>query len=193
MKRLLAFALAALFAVTVSAQITWNAKLGGGIATCYGGDTDDLKNHSVVKLGVGLEYPLSSNLSLMPSLEIATKGTETEGDFKMTLDMLYLQAPIMFAYRYNISDAWNFVVKAGPYFGYVISDDLEWTLNYQGLSTPNYETDIVKKFDAGLDVGIDFERHRFVFGLEAEMGFMNLYEGDYVKNLAFYVTLGRKF
>ena len=85
----------------------------------------------------------------------------------------------------NLADAWNMTLKAGPYFAYAISDKIKY-----GSYSASAE---VKKFDAGLDAGVDFEYHRFVFGVEAEMGFMELYSGGSIKNLAFYATLGWKF
>lgn len=186
MKKLFCLICVAMFAVTASAQVTWNMKGGFGVATCYGSDTDGLKSHLVGKIGAGLEYPLSSNVSLMPSLEFAWKGTEQkiDGD-KLTLDLYYLQVPVVFAYRINLADAWNTTLKAGPYFAYAVSDKLKY-------GSDSWSAD-VKKFDAGLDAGVDFEYHRFVFGVEAEMGFMELYSGGSIKNLAFYATLGWKF
>ncbi len=186
MKKLFSLICVAMFAVTASAQVTWNMKGGFGVATCYGSDTDGLKSHLVGKIGAGLEYPLSSNVSLMPSLEFAWKGTETKDDGdKLTVDLYYLQVPVVFAYRINLADAWNTTLKAGPYFAYAVSDKVKYG-SYSGSAD-------VKKFDAGLDAGVDFEYHRFVFGVEAEMGFMELYSGGSIKNLAFYATLGWKF
>lgn len=193
MKRFLSLVCVAMLTMAASAQITWNAKGGFGVATCYGSDTEGLEKHLVGKLGVGIEYPLSSNLSLMPSLEFAWKGTEeTYADDKMTLDLYYLQVPIVAAYRMNLTDTWNLTLKAGPYFGYAVSDKI--TVEYQGQKGSE-SADNVKKFDAGLDVGVDFEHHRFVFGLEAEMGFCPMIKDTNidVKNLAFYATIGWKF
>lgn len=189
MKKLFSLICVAMFAVTASAQVTWNMKGGFGVATCYGSDVEGLKTHLVGKIGFGLEYPISSNVSLMPSLEFAWKGTEQKNDGdKLTLDLYYLQVPVVFAYRVNLADAWNMTLKAGPYAAYAVSDKIKYESNYGGYEGSSE----VKKFDAGLDAGIDFEYHRFVFGVEAEMGFLKLYESN-VKNLAFYATLGRKY
>lgn len=192
MKKLFCLICVAMFALTASAQATWNMKGGFGVATCYGSDVEGLKTHLVGKIGFGLEYPLSSNVSLMPSLEFAWKGTEQKNDLlggsHLTLDLFYVQVPVVFAYRVNLADAWNMTLKAGPYAAYAVSDKIKYEANGN-----KYDSSAdVKKFDAGLDAGIDFEYHRFVFGVEAEMGFMKLYETN-VKNLAFYATLGWKF
>lgn len=184
MKRILSLVCVMMLAIAASAQITWNAKGGLGVATMWGSGNEISKTHIVAKAGVGIEYPLSSNLSLMPSLEFAWKGCKL---FETgTLDLYYLQVPVVLAYRFNVADAWNITVKAGPYVAYAISDHYKFDSGDSGSIG-------AKKFDAGLDAGIDFEYHRFVFGVEAEMGFLKLTSVDYIKNLAFYGTIGWKF
>ena len=185
MKRLFSFVCVAMLAAAASAQITWNTKGGIGVATCYGSEIDGLKSHIVGKIGAGIEKPLSSNISLMPSLEVAWKGTKVE-DFA-TLDLIYLQVPVMVAYRLNLSDSWNTTFKVGPYFAYAVYDKFK----VDGFG--EVEGEEANKFDAGLDVGIDFEYHKFVFGVEGEMGFCKLYDSANIKNLAFYATVGWKF
>lgn len=184
MKRFFCLACVAMMTVVASAQITWNAKGGVGVATCYGSDSEGLKSHIVGKIGAGIEYPLSSNISLMPSLELAWKGAKVE-DFG-TIDLFYIQVPAVFAYRVNLSDSWNTTLKAGPYFGYAVSDKFK----SDDWGTVDIDT---KKFDVGLDAGIDFEHHKFVFGVETEMGFCDLWDYTKTKNLAFYATVGWKF
>lgn len=185
MKRFLSLVCVTMLAMAASAQITWNAKGGFGVATCYG-DADGLKSHLVGKLGAGIEYPLSSNISLMPSLEFAWKGAEQDYEGgTATLDLYYLQVPVVAAYRMNLSDSWNLTLKAGPYFAFKVSDQVS-----AGGVSDDYGA---KSFDAGIDAGIDFEHHRFVFGVEAEMGFCKLTDDWNAKNLAFYATIGWKF
>ena len=180
-------------AMMASAQITWNAKLGGGIATLWGSDADDAKPHFVAKAGVGLEKPLSANWSIMPSLEIAWKGFKyDESGYDFTGDILYLQIPIVAAYRVNLSSDWNLALKVGPYFAYSVYNHGKISSGAYSYSASN-DLDI-KKFDVGLDAGIDFEYHRFVIGVEGEMGFLSLAGSDAkIYNLAFYATVGYKF
>ena len=174
-------------AMMASAQITWNAKLGGGIATLWGRDADDPKPHFVAKAGVGLEKPLSANWSLMPSFEVAWKGFKYDN---FTGDILYLQIPIVAAYRVNLSSDWNLALKVGPYFAYSVYDHGKFS-----SGAYSYSDDLdIKKFDVGLDAGIDFEYHRFVIGVEGEMGLRSLGGSDpKIYNLAFYATVGYKF
>lgn len=204
MKRLVLLFCVAMLTIAASAQITWNVKAGGGIATMWGSDTNGMKPHVVAKIGVGIEKPISSNLSIMPSLEVAWKGfkfdtEEQDLGYGMTrlgatynIDLLYVQIPILAAYRLPLSSEWNMTLKAGPYVAYCVYDHVKVSAGGSSLNFNN-EMDI-KKFDAGIDAGFDFEYHRFVFGVEAEMGFLSIggSDGDY-KNLAFYATIGYKF
>lgn len=215
MKKLFSLLCVAMFAVAASAQITWNVKGGVGFATCYGDVEGGMENHFVGKIGVGIEKPLSSNWSLMPSLELAWKGAEYSEDLgevydgysestKETLDVFYIQVPIVAAYRINLNDSWNLTLKAGPYFAYAISGRFKGSSSYGGGNEGgSWDEDLFKsyegeeagkRFDAGLDLGVDFEFHRFVFGAEYELGLLKFAPGGGdVKNAAAYVTLGYKF
>lgn len=190
MKKLIFLVLIAFTAFSASAQITWNTKAGFGVANCWG-DAEGLKMHIVGKIGAGIEKPFSPNWSLMPSLEIAMKGTEFDGG---KVDIFYVQVPIVAAYRLNLNDNWNMTIKAGPYFAYGFYgsvNDTEYDESYSLFSDEMGG----KRFDAGLDLGLDFEYHRFVFGVEYEFGVLPLIkeESDKIYNSAFYATIGYKF
>ena len=201
MKRLLTVVCVAMLTIAASAQITWNVKAGAGVATLWGSGSEGAKPHVVAKIGVGIEKPFSSNFSLMPSLEVALKGVKSNFDtyyngykynLDETIDLLYIQIPILAAYRFNLSDGWNMTLKAGPYAAYEVYDHAKVSSGSESVSSSN-KLD-VKKFDAGVDVGFDIEYHRFVFGVEAEMGFLSLLGNSTdIKNLAFYATIGYKF
>lgn len=195
MKRLLSLVCVSMLAIAASAQITWNAKAGAGLATLWGSDADGAKPHFVAKAGVGIEKPLSANWSLMPSFEVAWKGFKIdESNFEATADFLYLQIPIVAAYRLNLSSDWNMTLKAGPYVAYAVYDHYKSLESYGGWSKSSSGSTDIKKFDAGIDVGVDFEYHRFVFGVEGEMGFLSLVGSEAkINNLAFYATVGYKF
>lgn len=210
MRKFITLVCVAFFATAAQAQITWNVKGGIGAATCHG-DVEDMSNHLVGKLGVGIEKPISKNWSIMPSLELAWKGAEyklEEEGYKETLDIFYLQVPIMAAYRINLNDSWNITLKAGPYFAYGLSGKMKGSVDseYGSYSWDEnifkdrvYEDgkEVVKagkRFDAGLDFGVDFEYHRFVFGAEYELGLLKFAPDDAdVKNAAAYFTVGYKF
>lgn len=210
MKKLIFLAFAMTMTLAASAQITWNAKLGGGLAFCAGmNDEGDTKAKFVGKVGVGIEYPLSANFSLMPSVELAMKGTKWEANvyssgynvsLEETYSPLYVQIPVLGAYRFNLNNDWNMTIKAGPYFAYGISGKVDVKGSASGVSVSD-DADLfsdldAKRFDAGVDLGLDFEYHRFVLGLEYERGFIS-FAPDHadinVYNQAVYATIGYKF
>jgi len=208
MKKLFVLMVAMTMTMAASAQITWNVKLGGGFAICAGGANEgDMKARFVGKVGFGLEKPFSANFSLMPSVELALKGTkwsyrESGYSHDETYSPLYVQIPILGAYRFNLNDDWNLTLKVGPYFAYGISGGVDAKASYNGSSASGNRdlfSDLnAKRFDAGIDVGVDFEYHRFVFGLEYERGFVsfapsNGYAKVNIYNQAVYATVGYKF
>ena len=213
MKKLLCLLVVAMFAITASAQITWNTKAGFGISSCLysDGDNEDGKTHFVGKLGVGMEYPLTSNFSLMPSAEFALKGAKwgyKDDSFKYdeTIDIYYFQIPVLGAYRFNLTDRLNLVAKAGPYFAFGFAGKAKFSESYsEGSFSDNYSgsenlfKNGGKRFEVGLDFGVDLEFKRFVVGAEYEFGLTPLFKeedkGDSwsVKNSAIYVTVGYKF
>ena len=189
MKKVLLLLVMAVAAFSASAQITWNAKGGLGVAHCWG-DSEGLKSHFVGKIGAGIEKPFTSNWSLMPSLELAWKGCKIGNE--VTLDVLYLQIPIMAAYRLNLNDSWNMTLKAGPYLAFGVYGKYKFQ-DGEGSVNAFGSTGGGKRFDLGLDLGVDFEYHRYVFGVEYELGFLPIAKGENVHNGAFYATVGYKF
>ena len=192
----------AFMVMTAQAQITWNAKGGLGLAKCIGDDGVDTKNMTVGKIGVGIEKPLTANWSLMPSLEFAIKGAKYTsedwssggyaGDYDAEVNIYYLQIPVLAAYRFNLNDSWNLTLKAGPYFAYGVKgdDDGEDIFADDG---DKYDEQGANRLDIGLDFGVDFEYHRYVFGLEYEYGLTKLFDYADLKTSATYITVGYKF
>ena len=70
-------------------------------------------------LGVGMDYGFSEKWSLQSGLMISSKGWKykEEGE-KMTFRPIYLDIPILAAYKFNISDNTKFVINAGPYLAF---------------------------------------------------------------------------
>ena len=186
-------------------RVKWNVKVGGGFAFCAGTiDEGSTKSKMGGKIGVGLEKPLSPNFSLMPSLELAMKGTKWSYDYEFeeeeTLSPLYIQIPILGAYRMSLNNDWNMTIKAGPYFAYGLSGDCKYeyySSYYPQSDSYDLFSDLdAKRFDAGIDIGIDFEYHHFVVGMEYERGFISFApeKADIdVFNQALYLTVGYKF
>lgn len=206
MKKILSVLVIAMLAVTASAQVTWNSKAGVGISSCILSDGgEDPKAHFVGKLGAGMEYPLSSNFSLMPSAEVAFKGAKWSFEYAgyyvdQTVDIYYLQIPVLGAYRFNLTNRLNLVAKAGPYFAFGFAGKVD-QYAYSGGSSASISAGVFseevggKRFEVGLDFGLDLEFRRWVVGAEYEFGITPLVKenGASARNSAIYVTVGYKF
>lgn len=202
MKKLLFVLSLVLVSITASAQITWNVKVGGGISTIFT-EEEGIGAKFGWKVGVGIEKPIAANWLIMPTLEFKQKGASLDfensrGDNSI-LHAYYIQLPVMAAFRTSLSDEVNLTLKAGPYFAYGISgnnkyevDGYEYELDLFGDEEDSYAG---KRFEVGAMVGADVEYHRFVFGVEAEYAFTNLFP-DFMytyNNFGAYVTVGYKF
>lgn len=187
--------------IAASAQITWNVKAGVGMSRITGGDGEMKFGW---KIGVGIEKPLSENWLVMPTVEFKQKGS----NFNLNNDVYfvnnsvsisYIQIPVMAAYRTRVSDEVNMTLKAGPYFAYAVSGECNMKLVDGGSESWDIfedEEDFANRFDAGIALGVDFEYHRFVCGVEGEYGLVKIVgvENTYSnKNLGIYVTVGYKF
>lgn len=197
MKRIFTLACVAMLTLCASAQVTFNAKLGGGMSWAPMSEKgldftpSDNKGLFVGKIGFGAEIPVSQNFSVMPSLELAMKGGkyEAKNDYETTSDKLnvtYLQIPVMAAYRLSLNDRLNMTLKAGPYFAYGLSGNMKITEDNINNGTETEKIDIFSdkemggkaadRFDVGGILGVDFEYHRFVVGAELECGFTDMYK-----------------
>ena len=204
LKRKIIILLVIFTSTVASAQVAWNIKVAGGYAMFTGGGNyGDMSGTVVGKLGVGMEMPLTRDLSFMPSLELAMKGAKWSysdyyGTQDETYNMAYVQLPILLGCRLNLSKSWNMNLKAGPYLAYGVKGNVKLEHNCSETSYTE-EGDLFSdlgmgKFDFGVDVGVDFENHRFVIGLEYEKGFSSLsYNDASVTNLAVYASIGFKF
>lgn len=195
MKKLVTLLVVVLMALTASAQVTWNVKGGVGVASCIMEGEDEVNDKFVGKIGFGIEVPFASDWSLMPSLEMAWKGAVWEKpdfDYKETLNESYLQIPVLVAYRLNLNPRWNMTLKAGPYVALLLSakDKIEFMGEEQEVDLKDSNANNI---DVGIDIGVDFEYHRFVFGLEYELGFVSMLPDVDIKNSAVYFTAGYKF
>lgn len=203
MKRLLNVLLLLAMAMAASAQISWNVR--GGVGMAFPGVEQKSKAGVAAKIGVGCEIPLSSNISFMPAagLEymeaeyitlvknyaysyIAQTSSVSEYYTIKDLHRSRVITSLQFGYRLPIGTNCGLVAKLGPYAGIAFERLLE-----------EAET-----FDAGIDVGVDFEYKRFVVGVNLEYSFVKTefhdYDyGDIIKdkytNRAAFLNFGYRF
>ena len=196
--------LTTLLSIKMSAQITWSVRGGMGVSYLMTDAKVTPKPTLTARAFVGMELPLSLDISFMPSVGYAMKGGNYDlkaysGTEKLQLH--YLQVPLQFGYRLTMG-ANNLVFKAGPYLAFALSGTLEQDVSYGGKSFSQdidiFATDGLEKaashFDAGGIIGVDYEMQRFFIGVDAEMGFISLAPNEMnLKNLAAYLSIGYKF
>ena len=200
MKRLLTVAALALAALTISAQDDdkFTIKAGVGLASVVGSDADT-KVKIAAKAGVAYDIKLYKGLYLIPEIDFALKGFNSETVNFITLDkvvhMAYLQAPVMVAYKFNLKDDKKIVVKAGPYFACGL-------FGSKGTVSPFYnskEVDVFdsdygcRRFDVGICTGAAFEQGHYTIGLEYSRGLHRLDPDFRLYNQAFGIVLGYRF
>lgn len=193
------------------AHISWSVNAGFGGANITGDEMDDCSLKPTFKVGIGVEMPLGRNWLLMSSLEYKLKGCKwnEEGSgysLKDNISLHYLQLPVMGAYRLNFRDDMNLTFKAGLYVAYGFKGKMKTTETYDGVTEKSSidlfkdeegETAELRRFDSGVITGIDFGYKRFVVGLEADFGFINLLKYDdedsSIHNGTLFFSVGYRF
>jgi len=173
MKKSALFILFALISVAGFSQITgWNAKVGMNISS-------------------GFEYAFDNTWSLQPSLFLSTKGAKKDGN---SINAMYLELPVMAAARFNVADNTNIVVNAGPYLACGIAGKTKIDLgNDTERKYDTFGDDALKRFDAGLGVGVALELGKVIVGLDGQFGLVDVEKTGNPKNTNFSIVLGYKF
>ena len=193
MKKFLMTAVLGMFALAGFSQVKWDAKFGMNFSNMT--KIDESKALPGFTLGVGMDYGFNENWSLQSGLMISSKGFKfKEGDWKDKYRPIYLDIPILAAYKFNISDNTKFVINAGPYLAI-------------GLGGKNKETDEEdiklfdkdgydwKRFDLGIQYGIGLElSDRYLINLTGQNGFISPVDGgDDPKNMTCTIGVGYRF
>lgn len=215
MKRSLLFAsVAVLFSATAFSQVTWNVKAGLNMNT-YSDSKKTFGESGKVKvgynIGVGMDYAFSEMWSLQPSLMVTTKGIrfkeEDNGDkYKETYNPVYLQLPVLAAFKVQVAENTKLVINAGPYFALGLGGKVKMTEESGGQKeTDKYklfskengaEKALMKRFDVGLNYGVGVEFDKFLVNLMGEYGFAKAFNDTgnaSPKNIGFSINVGYKF
>lgn len=220
MKKIFFLALFAILGMTASyaQSVGFNVKAGAGVANLNGdADGDPLFSY---KVGVGAEIGLGGNWALQPTLFFVRKGTTSSiGEniggtlftIKQTINANYLELPIMAAYRISLP-ATNVVLNAGPYLAYGLNGKCKFESDEGKTKINTFSKDALKRFDCGLGVGVAFEFGKFIAGIDANFGLVNIapsskdndllsmevtdveVDKDFkTRNMAAHITIGYKF
>lgn len=186
MKKFLMTAVLGMFALAGFSQVKWDAKVGMNFSnvTKY----DDAKALPGFQLGVGMDYGFSESWSLQSGLLISSKGYKIE-DVKVR--PIYLDIPILAAYKFNISDNTKFVINAGPYLAFGLGGKVKYD---GGGDEKVFGDDGWKRFDLGIQYGIGLElSDRYLINLTGQNGFIDVADGGDAKNMSFAIGVGYRF
>lgn len=197
MKKFLMTAVLGMFALAGFSQVKWDAKVGMNFSnvTKY----SDTKALPGFHLGVGMDYGFSENWSLQSGLLISSKGYKIKEDGeKFTARPIYLDIPILAAYKFNISDNTKFVINAGPYLAFGLGGKAKYgEYDYKLFKGEDGEDAECKRFDLGIQYGIGLEiSDHYLINLTGQNGFISPNnwddEVDY-KNMTFSIGVGYRF
>ncbi|QAR30016.1 PorT family protein [Ornithobacterium rhinotracheale] len=241
MKKALILLVAAL-AMNVKAQeVRYGVKAGLNLADMYAAvSVDDVeevintKSKTSFYVGGFVEFPLSEMNELLTGevgLQYVGNGTKiSKIDFSdiglrdgngnrirdiKDLQLNFNQINMPFAVKYEVVQGLK--IKAGGYFGYLISlggklkyegktrkigNILDKTTSiYDGYTTTEYKaSELFKRFDFGLNAGAEynfvnglFAEANYTFGLQSFVDDADIDEGEKLKNRVFQIGLGYKF
>lgn len=224
MKKIYKLGFIALFSVlgiNASAQspITWGVKAGVNLSNAsikdYQGDS---KAKVGFQVGVTAEYAITNDFYLQSGLSFTTKGSKgewtetvlnTTAKAETTINQMYLQLPIMAAYKLEVVPGTKIVFNAGPYLAYGLGgkSKTKWSTNssivdldYENEEYDTFDDGNLKKFDFGLGAGVGVEFGQIVVGLNYELGLTNIadnkdsdYKDASYKNRNASLTVGYRF
>ena len=199
-------------------QVSWNVKAGMNVSRVTNWDIVEMKPG--YQFGVGMDYFFTDHWGIQPSLMLISKGFKDKGDyyrhfgdpiepppsewsFEETQDRIYIELPVMLAYRFNISNTMKLVLNGGGYISYGIGgkykvaniheDGTEQKSSFSTFSPDfgpyGYE---IERFDAGIGAGTTIEyKNKYIFSLFGAWGLNGVV---YVsKNQTYGLNIGYKF
>ena len=198
MKKFLMTAVLGMFALAGFSQVKWDARVGMNFSNMT--KAEGTKALPGFNLGVGMDYGFSENWSLQSGLMISSKGYKIK-DYSKDRP-IYLDIPILAAYKFNISDNTKFVINAGPYLAFGLGGKCKFDEggDYKLFKGEDGEDAEYSRFDLGIQYGIGLEiGEHYLVNLTGQNGFISPfdypdgYDGDKPKNMTFSIGVGYKF
>ncbi|MDD2475258.1 MAG: porin family protein [Dysgonamonadaceae bacterium] len=182
----------------VSAQTaSLSIKAGLNMSNYYGDDLTDRNMKPGFHAGLGADLELTPNMFVQTGLFFSTKGAKFsdtgEGDWiDANITANYLQIPVHFAYKIDVTPGTKVVLHAGPYLAYGVSGKMK----LGSLEVNTFDKDLgFKPFDAGLGLGVGAEFGVILVDLGWDMGLTNISRASSgnIKNQNAYLSLGYRF
>jgi hypothetical protein len=202
MKKIKLMLVLALFAMVtaVSAQVSLGVKGGINMSNLYGDELDDENVKIGFNVGLLADIDFSFNSAIQTGLFFTTKGYKYDsGNLDYTENLMYIQLPVHYAYKIDVTPGTRVVFHAGPYAAYGVGGSRKLDAGELG----SLEVDKIfgdgmsqyKPFDAGLGLGVGAEFGPILVDLGWDMGLVNISNtsNGNVKNQNAYLSVGYKF
>ncbi len=203
MRFMLVVAMLAMVTV-VSAQMNLGVKGGVNMSNFYGDELDDKNVKIGFHIGLAADYDFAYNSAIQTGLFFTTKGAKYTSSFgdasgELTVNPMYLQIPVHYAYKIDVSPGTRVVLHAGPYAAYGVGGKSKLSGSVGDIGA-EYEEDVFgddgfKRFDAGLGLGVGAEFGPLLFDIGWDMGLVNIADSEDadIKNQNAYLSVGYKF
>ena len=141
-----------------------------------------------------VEFETKSEYVTLDVKRFGAKGdgvTDAWDVVDVTINQLYLELPLMVGARIHTASNFDLLFKGGPYLAYGVGGKTK----IDGVSekADTFGDDGLKRFDAGLGLGVAFEFGKIVVGVETGTSFTKVASGVSAHNLSALATIGYKF
>lgn len=186
----------------------YGIRAGATFATLGGSDISNAKTRTSFVGGVYATWPVAGGFSLQPELLYSMQGTKGEGSsdgtaVSGTLQMDYIQIPLLGRYTFPMSGQTHPYVALGPSFGFQMKCDVSGT---SGIATASMSCGDFndqfggldrKRFDLSgvLEAGVDFrlQMMQLTVGGSYAHGFIDAFKDANVRNRVWSIFAGIGF
>ena len=189
-----------------SAQVNLGIKGGVNMSNFYGDELNDKNAKIGFHIGLAADYEFMYNSAIQTGLFFTTKGAKYQGSLgsvsgEISVNPMYLQLPVHYAYKLDVSPGTRIVFHAGPYAAYGVGGKTKFKVFAGSASTERDGENVfgkdklLKPFDAGLGLGVGAEFGQILFDLGWDMGLVNIsnVSNGKTKNQNAYLSVGYKF
>ena len=150
-------------------------------------------------IGAFADFDFAHNMAIQSGLFFTTKGSRenvrvSDGMERIVTNFLYLQVPVHFAYKIDVSPGMRVVFHGGPYVAYAVGGSVrvngERDRNAFGCRVIQYQP-----FDWGLGIGVGGEFERILVGIGWDFGLFDISNQSNVRsrNQSAFLTVGYRF
>ena len=200
MKKLRLVAVVAMLAIVTVASAQMNLGIKGGVnySNIMGKDASDLYEAKIgFNAGLAADFNFAPEMAIQTGLFFTTKGANFKATNKASIDLMYLQMPIHFAYKVSVTHGTRVVLHAGPYVAYGVSGKAK----YKDISVDVFKEynflgnsySAIQRFDAGVGLGVGAEFGQFLVDIGWDMGLVKLNKNLDWKNMSAALSIGYKF